>query len=303
MVRLVLCCLLALSPVASRADSLRVLIVLSDHSSPYETIATSLTNNLPGAIHTTVLDQSEVAARRDPADLIVSVGIKASLTVITMTDVPVLVVMTPKVGFEKLLERASKTATRPPVSAIYLDQSWERQLDFVRAAFPDLRRIGLLYSRSSDFEPTYIRQQVSNRGGTLLTKQVLSSTDLFSNLDDLLGESDILLALPDNTIYNSVTIRNILLSTYRFDVPFIGLSQAYVTAGAIGAIYSTPEQVSDQIVSTVLTFSRNGKLPEPQYPRDFSIALNPEVARSLHIQLYSIEGIRGKMKKAHGGAP
>jgi ABC-type uncharacterized transport system substrate-binding protein len=109
--------------------------------------------------------------------------------------------------------------------------------------------------------------------------------------------------LPDNTIYNGNSIRNILLSTYRSGIPFIGLSQSYVTAGALGAVFSTPEQMSDQVAGAVRGFARSKVLPEPQYPRDFSISLNTEIARSLGIKLQSAEAIRNLMKSANRGSP
>ena len=41
-------------------------------------------------------------------------------------------------------------------------------------------------------------------------------------------------------------MRNILLTSYRRGVPLVGLSQAYVNAGALAAIFSTTEQLAEQ---------------------------------------------------------
>ena len=296
-------CLFAFAPISCWSDNLNVLVVLSESSSPYKSFAETLRKNLPASIQLSVLDQSEVSSSLKNIDLVVSVGLKASLSAITQTGISVLAVMIPKAGYEEMLAQLSPQKRIQAISVIYLEQPWTRQLDFIRAALPKKRRIGLLYSPNAQINLAYLRQQFSEHGATLIAKPVLSAEKLFPTLDDLLQNSDVLLALPDNAIYNSINIRNILLNSYRDDIPFIGLSQAYVTAGALGAIFSSPEQVSGQVVSMALAFSKTGKLPGPQYPREFSISLNLEVGRSLGIELPSIDVIRGKMNSEERRAP
>lgn len=292
----ILWCLLALAPISCWSGNLRVLVVLSDSSSPYKPFANTLSKSLPASIQVAVLEQPEEVTSLTQADLIVSVGMKASLSVITQTGAPVLAVMIPKAGYEELLAQTSPQRRTRSISVIYLDQPWARQLDFMQAALPMHRRIGLLYSPASHIDLAYLQQLVSERGDTLIAKPVLSTERLFTALDDLLGSSDVLLALPDNKIYNNINIRNILLSSYRFNIPFIGLSQSYVTAGALGAISSSQQQMSDQIAATILSFVQNGKLPDPQYPHDFTIAMNHEVAKSLGIELPTADVIRSRMR-------
>jgi hypothetical protein len=50
----------------------------------------------------------------------------------------------------------------------------------------------------------------------------------------------------------------------------------------------------------IISFSVLGKLPEPQYPLFYSIALNQEVARTLGIALDSTEKIRLQVEKMSG---
>jgi ABC-type uncharacterized transport system substrate-binding protein len=210
--------------------------------------------------------------------------------------------MIPKVGYEELRAQISAQIRSPEISAIYLDQPLYRQIDFIQAALPDRHKIGLLYTPNASFNIDNISQLVPQRDIKVIAKPVLSADKLFSVLEDVLEKSDILLAVPDNKIYNNLNIRNILLSTYRSGIPFIGLSQSYVTAGALGAVYSSQEQIADQAAATILAFARSHVLPEPQYTHEFSIALNPQVARSLEIELPNPEVIRQKMHHAAKGA-
>lgn len=299
----ILGCIFVINPVKCWSDNLRLLVVLSDNLPAYQSFASALTANLPESVQATVLENPEKLADQPPSDLIVSAGMKASLSVMSEAKVPVLVTMIPRVSYEQLLAQFQNQYRSSEISAIYLDQSWERQLDFIQATLPDHRRIGLLYSAQTLADLTLLRKQVAERHIELVVKLVSNEKQLFSALDDLLNSSDILLSLPDNMIYNSVSIRNILLSCYRSGIPLIGLSQSYVDAGAIGAIYSSQQQLSEQIAEAIRIFAQNGNLPKPGYSLDFTISLNPEVARSLEIKLFSPDIVRDIMSNINRSFP
>jgi ABC-type uncharacterized transport system substrate-binding protein len=297
----ILGCLLLLNTISCSAENLRVLVLLSDNSLPYQSFANLLSNKLPANIDVNILSQSDQLLTQTPVDLIVAAGMKAGLSAATQTRKPVLTVMIPKIGYEELLVKINEQKQLPVISAIYLDQPLYRQIDFIQAVLPKRHKIGLLYTPNAHLNRDSIIKQLSERDVTVITKPVSSAEKLFSSLDDLLDESDVLLAMPDNKIYNGINIRNILLSTYRAGIPFMGLSQSYVTAGALGAVFSTQEQIADQVAASILAFARSGSLSEPQYVHEFTIALNPEVARSLGIELPTPDLIRRKMNHANGG--
>lgn len=297
--RALLLCLLVLVPISCWAENLKVLVVLSDNSAPYQFFANALNKSLPASMRATVLEHPEqFSPDVSQADLIVAVGMKATESAVEQADVPVLAAMIPRTAYEELLAQASHKKSTRSISAIYLDQPWVRRIDFWHAALPDRHRIGLLHSPDTHIDVARLRHDVAQRGGTLVAQPVRSAEELFSRLESVLASSDVLLAIPDSMIYSSSNIRNILLTSYRLGVPLIGFSQAYVNAGALCAIFSTPEQLAEQAGATVISFARTGQLPEPQYPAAFTIAVNQQVARSLGIAVPSPEAIRNRMDKA-----
>lgn len=297
-----LLCLLATVPASCWAGNLKVLMALSENTAPYLSFANELNKNLPALMRASVLEHPEQLSTDVPqTDLIIAVGMKATALAAAQSGIPVLAVMIPRAGYEALLAQASPKNAARSISAIYLDQPWPRRIDFLRAALPDRPRIGLLHSADTHIDIARLRQDVAQRGGSLVDRQVRSAEELFPGLESVLAGSDVLLAIPDSMIYSSSNIRNILLTTYRHSVPLIGLSQAYVNAGALCAIFSTPEQLAVQASSVVISFARSGHLPEPQYPATFTVAVNLQVARSLGIALPSQEAIRIRMDKAKEG--
>lgn len=293
-----LLCLLAVLPESTLAANLRVLLLLSDRSAPYQQYAGALNQELAaGKLAVTLLD----APTGPPPDLIVAVGMKATELAIAQFDVPVMSVMIPKQGFEALRIRHSSAGRAKPLSAIYIEHPWDRQFDFIGAALPAVKRVALLYSPQAEIDPAALRAVAAKRGLELAATPVSKNGSLFADLERALGDSNLLLALPDREVYNSNTIRNILLSSYRHQVPLAGFSQAYLNAGALCALYSTPEQFASQTSMAISAFIKTAKLPEARYPASFSIGLNYQVARSLGIVLDSPEAVRARMDTAGEG--
>lgn len=284
---------------AVQAGTLKINLVMSDSSPPYRQFADSFRSALAASKADANLVESALIIGSG-ADLIVAVGMKAAELAAAQIDTPVLVAMVPEAGYRELLAQMPPQATHRMISAIYLDQTWDRRLDFLRAALPELRRIGVLYSPDTSIDIESLRKDMARRGSSLVAEPVASADKLFPALERVLIGSDVLLAIPDSAIYSSGNIRNILLTSYRHNVPLIGLSKAYVNAGALCAIFSTPEQLGVQAGEMVFSFLRNRRWPTPQYPVDFSIEVNQQVARSLQIELSSGEEIRGRMGRFGG---
>lgn len=282
---------------SAAANDLQILLVLSDNSPPYQAFSHTFTQNLPASIKTRVLQTpNELAGNQAAADLIVAVGMKATEATTLQFATPILSVMIPRGGYEAFMAGLPAQKRAQNLSAIYLNQPWDRQLDFLFAVLPERRKVGVLFSSATQKDIGRLREEVTGYGGTLIAKAVYSDSTLFSDLEKVLQSSDVLLALPDSAVYSSGNVRNILLSAYRLHLPLVGWSQGYVNAGAIAALFSTPEQLAEQAAATVLAFSQTGRWPGSQYPDTFTIAVNQQVARSLGIDLKSDEEIRARMK-------
>lgn len=291
---------IALLAATAQADTLNVRMVLSDSSPAYQQFSAALKNTLAASKAAVDIFESTAGDSPQPGgkqtDLIIAVGIKAAESAIANADAPVLSVMIPKVAYEALLEGRSPAQRTKALSAIYLDQPWNRQMNFIHAALPKHSVVGLLYSPR-----TSITLPRLPRGMSINAQSVRSAETLFATLENVLNNSDVLLVIPDSEIYSSSNVRNILMTSYRMKVPLVGISQAYVNAGALCAIFSTPEQIAWQTGEMLVSFARDRRLPEPQYPISFSIGLNQPVAHSLGVELASPEAIRERMDKAEEG--
>lgn len=197
---------------------------------------------------------------------------------------PVVSALIPRQGFERLL-RDNPGKGGAAAVAVYLDQPFTRQLELVHQALPDVRRIGVLWGQESLLQQSSLQTAVQVRGMELVSGTVAGPASLFSGLKTVLDDAGVLLAVADPQVYNSGTIANILLATYRGRVPMVAFSPAYVKAGALLAVYSTPRQIGTQAGAMARTVLQGGAVPVSQYPQDFSVAVNEHVARSLGLAL------------------
>lgn len=280
-------------------EEFKVILVLSDDTPLYQNFSESFTQNLSiHPIKTTVVRTEVFVDDVPPADLIVTVGLKAASRVAPRSQSPMLATLIPQSQYAELSrQRPRGSAT----SAIFLNQPIERQIDLLQAALPERKKVGLLHSPEINVDLDEVRSILVRHGMTLISRNSYSTDALHKDLEFVLDKSDVLLVIPDNAIYNSNTLRNILLQSYRKDVPLVGYSQALVKSGALCAAYSSPEQIATQASAMVSQFFKHGTLPIPQQPQFFSIAVNSDVAKSMGISIPPAESLKNKIDKLQGG--
>lgn len=244
----------------------------------------------PGRVDWRVAHWSSFTAAGPEPQWVVAVGTAAQrgmqeLFARDPTPPPLLAILVPRLTFERLADSARLRAGT--VSAVFLDQPPSRQLELIRLALPAVRNVGLLLGNESKGHLLPLEKAGRERGVELVVSPVTQG-DLFAALQAVLPDADVLLALPDPGVFNSQTAANILTAAYRRKVPLVGFSPAYVKAGALMALYSTPAQVGARGGEMLRQALAARSLAAPQWPREFSISVNQDVARSLGFVLEEI---------------
>lgn len=121
------------------------------------------------------------------------------------------------------------------------------------------------------------------RGAVTLEEMALGED--INRVLNRIAPREVLLAMPDSGVYNSDTVRNILLSTYRHKQGVIGFSADMVKAGALASTYSEIEDINAQVAEMAAAFVASGELAAPQFPRYFRTIVNEGVARSLDLEV------------------
>lgn len=279
---------------AAQADPLRVTVLMAEENPSFREFAAAFARNV--LLSKLPVDVNQATSPPPNADLIVAVGIKSAAIAVNI-HVPVLSVMVSKSGFEQLLQRSAGPREINRFSAIYMDQSGKRQIELIAAVLPEIKNVGLLYSANSE-ELAGLRKAIKDKGYALSERKLESAETLHRDLLSVLQRGDVLLAIPDAKIYTPSTMRNILLETYREKDPVVGFSPSFVKAGALCAVFSTPEQIAKQAAQLTKHYIESGRLQAAQYPIEFELSVNLQVAHSLGIRVKEIAELSKQIRDA-----
>ena len=171
--------------------------------------------------------------------------------------------------------RALRTLERP---------AGGRQLRLARLILPGIQRIGVLYGKDSEFLLDELRREARSQGLELFVASS-SGNDDPRPLQFLLGNSDLLLGIDDKQLYNSQSIKSLLLGSYAKNRALLGPTAAFVKAGSLASSYSDQEDWLDTLDDLLGQAPRHW--PLSLYPGHFKVLGNRQVARSLGIDLAS----------------
>ncbi|KAB2922924.1 MAG: hypothetical protein F9K30_11620 [Dechloromonas sp.] len=279
--RIALSAVLLLLAIAPAAWAGNIVLALSDSGAPYGEFSATLNDALRGSkwsiVRSARAENLDLSGTR--ADLIVAVGSDALRRVLASgTSLPVIATLLPVQSYDRIMADAGRPRGR--VTAITLDQPPARQAAFLRLLLPGQKRVGLLLSEETEDMAMPLRQSFSAVGLSLdIERSEADTGSLLTVLNGLLPRVNVLLAIPDSTIYKRDNIKAILVTAYRHQRPVIAYSPAFVKAGALAALYSTPAQIATQTAELL-----NGPaLPPagPIAPSLFAVSINQNVAQAL----------------------
>lgn len=271
---------------ATGAESGRVTIVSHLDGDYYQRFLQTLSRHLEGA-DVVISEQRVFPAGNDPTadtpDLIVAAGTRSCNDVLTHASSPALCVFISKGGYARLKQQA----TADFHSAIYLGQSVSRLINLANIVEPTANRISFLLGPTTLHQRDELKIIAENSGTQILTLAISPKDNPAPYIQKQLERNDVLVAIPDQDVYNRHTLHGVLLTAYRKDIPVVGFSESFVNAGAVAGVYSAPDDIARATADVVNAyFSQSDRqLPAPGYPEYFSISVNFRVAQALGLAL------------------
>ncbi|OGI58709.1 MAG: hypothetical protein A2V58_07835 [Candidatus Muproteobacteria bacterium RBG_19FT_COMBO_61_10] len=291
-----------------------VLVLLSHQTGAYQEVVDGIRDGMRASDRIVLqivpvveyVRRAEALRQSMRPDMIISVGTEAAQILLQeVSDTPMCMILIPRTTSEALVREYEQLplAARRPLSAVYIDQPFQRQLRLVRLTLPRSRSLGVVYGPLSRESEKQLKAAAAAEGEgdkwDLHAVSVNRENELFSAFTRVLDSSDVLLALPDPLVYNQHTTQNILLETYRQRKPLIGYSHAYVSAGALAAVYSTPRQIGLQVGEHLaeLRGKAGASMPSPRYPKYFTVEVNQQVAQSLGLTIAAATELQSKIEE------
>ena len=298
---ILLAALLLFSQSARAQESPLVLLLSTQESEPYaQTMAAfkeRLTQYLPQAeyMYHLVDSSDNISAvqfvskdTKAPPSIIFSLG--TSATKIAQNTFPGTSVLATLILQEKLLEPKSNN------NILLVQFSVEVQLQWLQKFLPHVRRVGILYNPINNSQWIREAEKVARkRNIKIVPFELTSAKQLQAGLKYINRNADVLLAIPDQTVYSGKTAKEVLLFSYRNRIPFVGLSTSWVKAGALYALgvdYRDLGRQAAELANNILA----GKSPENiSHPEKSIYTLNTRTMEHLHLEITN-DLIKGSAK-------
>ncbi len=282
--------LLATASGARAADPL-VVVLRSSHAAPYGRALEGIREGLGAAVRVEVLTVENGSTKhaeqiRELApDLLLSLGSTATRWAMTNTETaPIVFAMVLHPVSSELVQSLQRPGGR--VTGAALDIPMTTQFEVLRDVV-GAGRVAVLYdpNETADLVKS-ARVAAKSRGIVLLPIAVDGPKSLEGSLRRVDSSVDALWSVADRTVMSRGAAERVLLHTLREGVPFIGLSEQFVRAGALLALVSSYEENGRQaarLARKVLGGRSPASLAVAQ-PELIEIVFNPRTAERLRFQ-------------------
>lgn len=234
------------------------------------------------------------------ARLVVTVGGQAAQAVATLaTRPPVLHVLLSRATLGALAHTPGAGAW----SAIVLDQTAERQIALIRLALPGHERIATIAGADRPALADELARAAQRSGLDARSAPATDIPSLYPALREVLAEPAVLVITPDPQVFNSQTVHHVLLTAFRLHSPVLGFSAAYVRAGAVLGLYTTPAQAGREAAAVARRVLAGQPLPAPAAHTEFEVGVNQTVARALGLQLPAEQALTAALRAQEGRTP
>jgi ABC-type uncharacterized transport system substrate-binding protein len=235
-----------------------------------------------------VVDASNTGALRSALasspPLIVALGSSALAALTeTHTDVPILLAM--------VLDEAARGAKVRLAGSVRLDTTVSQVLDDIAAVFPGKTRLAIICNPAHTCLDAASVANARQKGFTVHPADCASAEDLLRTFLALRGKADFVVALPDSTLYNSATIKPLILASLENRLPLIGFSAAFVRSGAAMGIYPDFDDIGQQTAEAAHRILSSPAQAVHEGPRKHVIAINQRVLRLLGMDYSRVSNV------------
>lgn len=174
------------------------------------------------------MQESDILKKVNKAkpDVIIAIGIDAFNRVRRIKDIPIVYLM--------VLNARTMLSNGNNITGVSMNIAPEKQLELLKQALPEIKRIGLLYDPAGTgnfVKKAKLAAPVT--GIKIIAKEIRRSKDYPSLLESIEGEMDAFWMLPDLTAVTPETVEFLFLFSMKNRIPVITFSDKYLSMGAL----------------------------------------------------------------------
>jgi putative ABC transport system substrate-binding protein len=183
---------------------------------------------------------------------------------------------------------AASSAGWTPAATISLDVPVPVLLARLKQVFPGKTRLTVIHNAASGAAaPPALPSRLQQEGFTVRIVDITGAEQLLSAFRALKGQTDFVWCLPDGALYNSATLKPLILASIENQLPLIGFSESFARAGAAMAVFPDFRDVGVQTGEVALQLLGGGAAHAVDGPRKLKIAVNQSVLRLIGLKYLS----------------
>ncbi len=176
--------------------------------------------------------------------------------------------------------------------AIYLDVSLPLIAENLHRVFPGKSRLGLIHRRTWPAPDRATLAKLKQLGFDLRVTECSGPDKLLSVFASLKGEVDFVITEPDSELYNSATVKPLVLVSLEQRLPIVGFSESFVRAGALIGICPNFHELGRQTGDLILRMLDGKNLSSDEEMHKVTVAVNQRISRLMGIAPASEKGIQ-----------
>jgi putative ABC transport system substrate-binding protein len=225
--------------------------------------------------------------KKSDAKLILALGSLAAHSVLNdRNDIPLVV---------GLVLRTDSLKKALNATGVGLEYPMETQIRWAHRLLPEANAIGVIFNPKENRKRIEEAEELAKTVGLRLEAQEVSAPqDIPAALRTLSRNADALWVIADTIVLSPQIAKNILLFSFRNNIPLIGPSATWVKAGALYALdwdFTDIGAQCGELAARAFEGVQLSSIP-PMTPRRASYSLNISTARQLKVELTD-EIIRG----------
>ena len=171
--------------------------------------------------------------------------------------------------------------------SLVLDQEDVTILTVIEQLISTDQPIGFLYTKNSQWRIDALKRAADETQVKIATFLIddVKNSEIGSALAEFLPQVSSVYMLPDKSLYNRVTINEILLTGFIYQTPFIGYSKSIAKTGALASIVNDKEILIEDISNIIAKVINGDDVPAVNSPSTYKLIINRQIADSLGITI------------------
>jgi len=175
--------------------------------------------------------------------------------------------------------------------AVYADVSLVSIADHLRGSFAGKSRLALIHRSSRTPPDPSAVARIRQLGFELHIADCPGPEKLLAVFSSLKGKADFVITEPDGELYNSATLKPLVLASLDLRLPIVGFSAAFVRAGALVGVYPDFRELGRQTGEAAQRILAGKASRGDEEPRTVVLAFNERIARLLGIEPSDKRGV------------